>query len=101
MSEDQSSNLVEISSLDTFVRILSLWHSDKIKVLEHMLDVPEGTSVQLSEEEAIILTGETHKAFIIGLNLALMELGVLPFSFETEEDDEGKEEALIDADSVH
>lgn len=74
---------LEIDDLDQFVTILVGWHNEKVKVLEHMLEIPEGTVMESDGKEAI-LTGDVLAAFKAGIELTLMELGTLPFAYETE-----------------
>lgn len=76
---------VPVSDLDQFVRHLVAWHQTKVAELEHMLKIPEGVEVTFNEEGPQILKGDLHKGFLIGLSLGLMELGQLPFVFETED----------------
>lgn len=83
--------IVEVTNIDHFITILSSWHSHKVKLLEHMLEIPDGTEVNYNGEGDIPLHGDMHKGFIIGLSLALMELGTLPFGCEYEEQGEASE----------
>lgn len=71
--------ILEVSELEQFVRLLMNWHSKKVSVLEHMLEIPEGTEVEFSGVGTFALTGEAHNGFQAGLSLALLELGRLPF----------------------
>lgn len=77
---------VEIKDLDTFARSLAHWHDNKVKVLEHMLSLPSGTEmiVDGNTEAPVIMAGDMLAGFKAGIDLALMELGTLPFVFETE-----------------
>ena len=81
-------NLLYIDSLDQFINILHIWHGRKVKVLEHMAEIPSGTEVVFNKGEPVILEGEILRGFCMGLNLALMELGKLPFAAEMEEGNE-------------
>lgn len=73
---------VPVESLDTFVQLLSHWHASKVKVLEHMLTIPPGTEADLESFGTVVLSGDTHRGFVLGLSLALIELGTLPFVAE-------------------
>lgn len=77
---------IEIEDLDQFVKILASWHAQKVKILERMLTVPDGTEMVVTGDEPVtaILTGDMLVGFKAGLNLSLMELGTLPFGYETE-----------------
>ena len=85
---NQQSETVVVTNIDQFIQLLSGWHESKVKTLEHMLSVPEGIEVTFNEEAPQILTGDLHKGFLMGLSLALMELGTLPFGVEMEVDDQ-------------
>jgi len=77
---------VEVNDLDAFVKILFGWHQGRVKVLQHLLTVPAtGIEMQLDGQDDTPLVGDYHKGFIFGLNVALGELGKLPFVAELEE----------------
>lgn len=73
---------VMIDNLDQFVKALQYWHTNKVDVLKHMREVPEGTEVSDDDGNKFILTGEYRSGFILGLNVALSEMGELPFEAE-------------------
>jgi hypothetical protein len=73
---------VAITDVNQFVGILTDWHAHKVAILEHMLQVPDGTEMQVDDGESIILTGDMLAGFKAGISIALMELGVLPFVAE-------------------
>lgn len=75
---------VSIDSLDQFVRALHQWHSNKVKVLTHLMTIPEGTEVTDGLEDPKVLQGEFREGFILGLKVALHEMGELPFEAEVE-----------------
>jgi hypothetical protein len=76
---------IEISNLDQFVRILAAWHEERVKVLKHMLEVPAGIEVSIDGGPDETLQGDLHRGFLMGLNVALMELGTLPFLAQVDE----------------
>lgn len=82
-----NNNIVPISDLNTFVSILTAWHEQKVKVLEHMLSLPEGTEAELGGGGSIVLEGNVLQGFQIGLSTALIELGHLPFIASESNDD--------------
>ena len=82
MTQENQDTLV-IEDMNQFVQILVAWHSEKVKVLEHMLQVPDGSVMETNGIEAT-LTGDLLVGFKAGIELALMELGTLPFAYETE-----------------
>ena len=77
---------IEVNDLDKFVKLLANWHSSKVKVLEHMLLIPDGTVMELDGTDHN-LTGDMLIGFRAGLSVALAELGSLPFMYETEVED--------------
>lgn len=78
-------DLVAINDVNLFARLIGLWHSNHLKRAEHVLTLPEGVQMQLDDDPPIILSGDVHKAFLIGANLVLSEFGVLPFVAEMDE----------------
>lgn len=86
---------VHVENIDHFIQILFAWHENKVKVLEHMLQIPEGTVVTFNDEGEQTLEGDLHKGFIIGLSLGLMELGTLPFAAEVDEEERTKPDEPI------
>lgn len=85
-----------VENIDHFIALLFAWHENKIKTLEHMLNIPEGTEVSLNDELNLELTGEAYKGFQMGLSLALIEIGQLPFMAEpvASEDDPTPDEPV-------
>lgn len=75
---------VEITDVNQFVGILTDWHAQKVAILEHMLQVPDGTEMVVDDDTPIILTGDMLTGVRAGISLALMELGSLPFVAEME-----------------
>ena len=82
MTQENQDTLV-IEDMNQFVQLLVAWHSEKVKVLEHMLQVPDGSVMETNGIKAT-LTGDLLAGFKAGIELALMELGTLPFAYETE-----------------
>ncbi len=70
--------LIQITNLDQFVGIMTLWHRQAAQATQHLLGVPVGGAFEV-DGETIELTGMAHKAFLLGVNMALMNLGELPF----------------------
>ena len=83
-AEAQATEPIEVDDLDTFVRLLAGWHSNKIQRLEHMLNVPDGITIQIEEDVEEPLTGDLRRGFRAGILVALGELGKLPFEAEIE-----------------
>jgi hypothetical protein len=82
---NQKPETVVVADIDQFIQLLSGWHESKVKTLEHMLSMPEGVEVTFNNEAPQILSGDLHKGFLMGLSLALMELGTLPFGVEIDD----------------
>lgn len=83
----QETAMIEVTSLDDFIPVLVNWHNLRVARLKHLLDTPEGVSVTMDNAEELELTGDTLKGFTLGVQIALHQLGQLPFVFETEEDE--------------
>ena len=75
---------IEITDVNQFVGILIDWHAKKVAILEHMLQVPEGTEMIVDGGTPVILTGDMLAGVQAGISMALMELGILPFVAEME-----------------
>lgn len=81
-------NTLEVEDLDMFVKLLLQWHTAKVDTLEHMLRIPQGFEVSFNGEAPQILEGDLHAGFTIGLTVALIELGQLPFVARVEDEPE-------------
>lgn len=83
---------VMVENLNEFVAILCQWHQRQVDVIKHMMEVPDGTEVTETDDntgepakaDPLVLTGDARRGFIIGLRVALNELGNLPFEVEFE-----------------
>lgn len=71
-----------VENIDHFIALLFAWHENKVKTLEHMMTLPEGTVVSINDEDEHELSGDVLKGFLIGVTLALVEFGQLPFMAE-------------------
>jgi hypothetical protein len=83
-------NIIPVPDLNTFAAILMDWHEAKVKTLEHMQNIPEGSEVSLNDGPAVIMTPEYRAGFAMGITVSLMELGILPFF--TDESPQGSTE---------
>jgi hypothetical protein len=88
--DQQESSRVHVTDIDTFVRLLFAWHDQKVAVLEHVLEIPEGVTIGYNDENTgekreLELNGDIRQAFILGITLGLMELGTLPFHVQAED----------------
>lgn len=78
-------DLLQVEDIDQFARLITGWHRRKIAMLEHMLSVPAGTEVSLNNGQMAPLQGDLHTGYLIGLTLALTEMGALPFAAELDD----------------
>lgn len=83
----QKRDVIPVDDLDTFIHIVTSWHQNKVKMVQHMLEVPEGQEVEY-EDKTYVLVDDVRQAFIIGVTVALSELGVLPFTSVTPQEKE-------------
>lgn len=104
----QAQDLVALNSIDLFAAHLVAWHTRKVAMLEHMLNIPDGTEFTVNiagDEKIVTLTGDALVAFRGGLAIALTEMGTLPFqaieaaptSQAQDQDGQGTGEAATDA----
>ena len=77
--------LLAVNDLDQFVQLLANWHTKRVATLKHMQNIPDTAEVSIGEGPPIKLTGEFREGFLLGLSLALSELGELPFVAEMED----------------
>lgn len=82
MTDTAQPETLEVTNLDQFVKVLTAWHNNKVKVLEHMTTLPTGTTMQVGEGKELALEGDILIGFQAGITLALIELGILPFIAE-------------------
>ena len=89
MSDTQANNAapttVPVEDLDQFVRILTAWHMEKCALVQHLLEVPEGSTFEVGDDKEIVMTGAALDGFKLGIEMAMMQLGTLPFEAEMEE----------------
>lgn len=81
-----------VTDLQTFVELLTIWHTRKVEILKHLMEVPKGMEILIGEDEYLVLDNDVHRAFVLGLNLGIKELGKLPFDPIT---DDQPEEAKV------
>ena len=77
--------LLAVNDLDQFVQLLSKWHTKKVATLKHMQNIPETAEVSLGDAAPVQMTGAFREGFLLGLSVALSELGELPFVAEMED----------------
>jgi hypothetical protein len=89
--------IMPIQSLDQFAGLLTAWHAEKVRVLEHMLTIPEDTTMQLDGGPEVTMTADIMTGFRAGIQLSLMELGTLPFITESRDAEPATADAANDA----
>ncbi len=86
-----------IDSVDEFAMLVDLWHSTQIELGNRLLEIAEGTEVEVEDEAkpnevlAVVLEGATLHTFRLGVMAALNLFNDLPFgaSIESASDAEG------------
>lgn len=90
MNQDQQApqlpDTIPCDDLNSFVRTLTGWHTQKCAVVRRLLEVPEGSVFEIGEDE-LTLDTTNLAAFKFGIEMALMQLGTLPFVAELEADE--------------
>lgn len=81
----QQAETIEVTDLDQFVRMLIAWHDTKCRLLKHMLDIPADATVEIDGVDQPF-TPEMRQGFALGIDIALAELGTLPFAAEADEE---------------
>lgn len=80
----------EVNDLNQFIGLITAWHANRVATVEHMLQTPDGTELEFNNgdgtKQNFVCTGEFKQGFLIGLQLALMQLGTLPFVAEMEDE---------------
>lgn len=83
----QASETIPVDDLDTFVKVLTAWHTEQCAIVQHLLEVPEGTVFEIGDE-SLVLDGEALNGFKFGIEMVMMQLGELPFVAEFEAEQE-------------
>ena len=77
-----------IKSLDQFASLITNWNANTVALLQHMMEIPEGTKVEIVKEgktETMEMSGTMREGFLLGLFVAMSEIKELPFSSRNEE----------------
>lgn len=80
-----SPEVVPIKDMNQFVQVLVAWHSERCVAVQQLLTVPEDSEFQVGEQPPVVLTPEVLAGFKLGVEMAMMQLGTLPFVAETED----------------
>ena len=73
-----------ITNVDQFAERLSHWHQHRCQVVRHMREIPENAVVQFKGVEHP-MTGDFRTGYQLGIDMALAQLGQLPFVAEMED----------------
>ena len=80
--DPQMNQIEEITTISQLSQLLVAWYDNQIAILDQLKDVPAGTQVQVGDKEAnetYVLEGDVLTGYLLGLNLALSNIGSLPF----------------------
>jgi hypothetical protein len=81
----EAPDVIQIDSVDQFVRILVAWHGERCAAVQHLLELPDGAEFQVGDNPPIVLTGDMLAGFKFGIEMVMMQLGTLPFTAELED----------------
>lgn len=91
----QADELVPIESVDQMANYMAAWFVQRREQITKLLSAPAGTSFEIGEgaEATVIeLSGDTLKGFKFGVEMALMQLGELPFGAILEDAPTGEDQ---------
>ena len=98
--DPQMNQIEEITTISQLSQLVATWYDNQIAILNHLRDVPVGTQVQSGDEDAseiYVLEGDVLIGYHLGLNLALSNIGSLPFIMMDEVGDVPTEAAEVEA----
>lgn len=75
---------IEITNLHDFITLLIRWHDTKMRLLQHLNTMPEGTQIEI-EGVTEEFNGDLRRGFQLGITVAISELGQLPFAAEMDD----------------
>ena len=93
---DEVAEIVDLDTVDKFAKFIFAWHANRVARLEHLLQVPQGIEFKVGDGPEQKLEGDLYSGFIMGINMALNEVGNLPVTITPAEP-----EAANDAKSKH
>lgn len=77
-TETQPEDLV-VDDINRFAQLMMQWFNIRTNQIKKLLTVPAGAGFEVGGED-ILLEGDTLKGFKFGVEMALMQLGTLPFT---------------------
>lgn len=78
---------VAVDTIELLAHVVRHWHEKTKATLEHTMRIPVGTAVEFDNQEPVVLEGDLHKGFRLGVEAALIAIDELPF-FSSEEPSE-------------
>lgn len=84
-TQETADELLAVTDLDHFIALLTGWHNRQVANVKHLREVPAGMQMIIGDGEdakEMKLEGERLEGFQLGLDLALVFLGTLPFMAE-------------------
>lgn len=78
---------VAVTDLTHAIELIMSWHAMTVAQVTHMLNIPEGTTVDIEGQDPLQLSGDTLRGYRLGIEIALADLGKLPFRAEYTEED--------------
>ncbi len=98
----ETTETTPINSIQDLAECVMNWHQVKMARLEHLLQIPEGTVMQVDEESSVTLEDVALAAFKAGVMVSICELDELPFgSSESEEEPLPASMMGLDFEQVH
>jgi hypothetical protein len=79
---EQPDNVVTLNTVHEMAEVIGKWHQHKVNVIKYIRDIPDGSHVELNGKP-YVFTGDFREGVILGINLALNELGELPIVVES------------------
>lgn len=79
----------QINTLEEFAYVIEAWQKNVNDQLNHLLEVPEGTNIEIGEGEdtqSKVLTGDYLEGFTLGVQLAISTLNDNPPFLKTEDE---------------
>ena len=81
----QIKDTIVVDSIEHFITITMAWHKKKVQILKQMREIPKGSEVAVDGGDPVVLSDAGLAGFQAGIDLAIIELGTLPFAAELEE----------------
>lgn len=83
-TQTNKEQILEVTNLDQFVRILMAWHQQQLAIVKQVMEVPEGVEMEI-DGKAYVLTKDNIEFFKAGATVVLSQFNQLPFLAEVED----------------